>query len=187
MLKRKIAVMVLVSSFVVSNNAVEAKHRSDASIYQDVDHVIDTDPSLDDDVSITVDNGYVTLDGTVDNRAEKDLAQKLVSNVSGVHQVNNRLYVEYNTRAPNNGATKANNEIKIDREICRDIERRLFLSSEFDSRKINTSVNDGKVTFTGTVHQGSDMRLIEQKAREAGASRIVNMLEISDSGYKASL
>ncbi len=185
MSKRKIAAMILVSGFVISSNAVEAKHRSDMSIFRDIDQIIDNNPNLDDDVNISVNDGYVTLDGTVDTKAEKDLAQKLLANLAGVHQINNRLYVEYNKKVPNHIATKANNDIKTDKEIYEDIERRLFISSELNSKRIRTSVTNGKVTFTGTVDESSDLRLVEQKARDAGATRVINMLGVSE--YKASL
>jgi len=46
------------------------------------------------DIKVTTDKGVVTLAGKAKNEDEKDLATKLVSDVTGVKSVNNLITVE---------------------------------------------------------------------------------------------
>ncbi len=185
MLNKKIAMMLLVSCFAMGSTIVSAYFKkSDKSIQKEIHRAIKRDPSLDDDgMSVLVKDAYVTLEGTVDNESERDLAQKLAGNVQGVKKVNNRLAIERKRNAPNNGYYQASNAIKTDKEIYDDIERRLYMSPELNSNKIRTSVRNGKVTFTGTVNEGSDLNLVNRKAREAGAVKVVNLLEVISSQH----
>jgi osmotically-inducible protein OsmY len=66
--------------------------RSDARIYEDVCERLLKHGDLDaGDIEVTVNNGEVTLIGTVESRRAKHLAEDLTESVSGVRGVNSRL------------------------------------------------------------------------------------------------
>ena len=69
--------------------------RSDERIREDVYERLMEHPGLDtSDVEVSVASGEVTLDGSVDARAEKRLAEDLAEGVLGVTDVHNRLRVQ---------------------------------------------------------------------------------------------
>jgi osmotically-inducible protein OsmY len=69
--------------------------RSDERIREDANDHLTDDPMVDaSNVTVTVANGEVTLNGTVDTRAEKRRAEDCVERVSGVKHVQNNLRVE---------------------------------------------------------------------------------------------
>jgi len=67
-------------------------HRSDARIAEDVNDRLlldeDIDPSA---MAVRVDNGRVILEGTVETRFEKRLAERIADSVAGVTDVDNQL------------------------------------------------------------------------------------------------
>ncbi|MGN6184992.1 MAG: BON domain-containing protein [Thermoanaerobaculia bacterium] len=56
------------------------------------------------DIEVTVSNGEVTLQGTVDDRRTKRLAEDVVESVSGVRDVHNQLRVDREFFTRNSGA-----------------------------------------------------------------------------------
>jgi osmotically-inducible protein OsmY len=68
--------------------------RLDERIKEDVNDRLTDDPYLDaTDIDVSVDDGVVTLSGTVSGRSDKRRAEDLAESVSGVKDVNNRLRV----------------------------------------------------------------------------------------------
>ena len=68
--------------------------RTDAEIHEAVHTMLAGDPWLDESrITITVSNGYVTLDGTVDSFFEKRVAGDHASDVKGVKNVLNNLAI----------------------------------------------------------------------------------------------
>jgi osmotically-inducible protein OsmY len=66
--------------------------RSDERIREEIYERLMDHPGIDtSDMDVTVSNGEVTLEGTVDDRWEKRLAEDLAESVSGVTDVHNRL------------------------------------------------------------------------------------------------
>ncbi|WP_284735841.1 BON domain-containing protein [Dongia deserti] len=78
--------------------------RSDERIRENVNEQLTADPYVDaTDIEVLVAEGIVTLNGTVENRAEKRLAEDCVDTVSGVRDVNNNLQIrDLAERAPRN-------------------------------------------------------------------------------------
>jgi len=69
-------------------------HRSDASIYEEVCMRMTVHGQLDaSDIEVTVENGEVTLQGSVRERRSKRLAEDIADRVSGVQDVHNRLSI----------------------------------------------------------------------------------------------
>lgn len=66
--------------------------RSDARIHEDICETLTRHPEIDaTDIEIAVDNGVVTLSGTVEDRYTKRLAEDVAELTLGVHDVENRL------------------------------------------------------------------------------------------------
>ncbi|HEY3172287.1 MAG TPA: BON domain-containing protein [Thermoanaerobaculia bacterium] len=66
--------------------------RRDERIWEEVNERLEEDGEIDaTDVSVQVDKGEVTLEGKVDNRRAKRLAEDLAESVRGVRDVHNRL------------------------------------------------------------------------------------------------
>jgi osmotically-inducible protein OsmY len=71
--------------------------RSDERIREDANDHLTHDPSVDaTHITIKVENGEVTLDGTVDSRQAKRRAEDVVDSISGVRHVQNNLRVSDN-------------------------------------------------------------------------------------------
>lgn len=68
--------------------------RSDDRILDDINDRLTWDPRIDaTDINIAVNDGIVTLNGSVDSRHDKRVAEDIVDDVSGVWDVNNQLRV----------------------------------------------------------------------------------------------
>lgn len=68
--------------------------RSEARVLEEVCEVLARDPDIDaSDVSVTIDNREVTLEGTIENRRMKHDAENLIEEIQGVVDVHNHLKV----------------------------------------------------------------------------------------------
>ena len=71
--------------------------RSDERIREDANDHLTHDPSVDaTNITVKVENGEVTLDGSVDSRQAKRRAEDVVDGISGVRHVQNNLRVNEN-------------------------------------------------------------------------------------------
>jgi len=69
--------------------------RADARIEEDINECLTQHGTLDaTDIEVTVQNGEVTLKGSVENRQAKRLAEEVVEGVSGVKDVTNQIKVQ---------------------------------------------------------------------------------------------
>lgn len=70
--------------------------RSDDRVREDINEVLTAHPQIDpSDIEVLVSNGEVTLEGAVDTRDDKRLAENIAWDVSGVKEVYNRLAVAH--------------------------------------------------------------------------------------------
>jgi osmotically-inducible protein OsmY len=84
---------------------MQALGEEDARIWNEVSACLTDDWYVDGtEITVSVDNGEVTLDGIVENRAEKRLAEDCADSVEGVVDVHNRLRI----RRPDKPAGKKN-------------------------------------------------------------------------------
>ncbi len=68
--------------------------RSDERIREDVNERLTADPRVDaSEIDVRVQNGEVTLSGTVDERRTRRLAEEIIEDLSGVREVHNDLRV----------------------------------------------------------------------------------------------
>jgi osmotically-inducible protein OsmY len=122
-------------------NRIETKPvvRPDAELCKAVESALLHDPAADSyELDVNVDDGIVTLTGTVDSWQEKQLSEEVTKGVRGVRKVKNGIKVDYKSDRP-------------DHEIKAEIETRLANDVRVDDALINVQVKDGKVTLGGTV------------------------------------
>lgn len=82
--------------------------RSDDRICEDVCQRLTDHPAIDASrVEVTVENGEVTLSGTVDDRLCKRLAEDIAESVSGVREVSNQLRLSQRETQPTMGTTQS--------------------------------------------------------------------------------
>jgi osmotically-inducible protein OsmY len=127
---------------VVDRMTVRDSGRSDAAVELDLQRAFVTDPATDSwEIATTVENGAVTITGTVQSPAEKRLADRVAKSVAGVRSVDNRLTVAA-------AGTRTDSELELE------IAERLQWDVRLDDGLLDVDVNDGQVTLTGSV--GSD-------------------------------
>jgi osmotically-inducible protein OsmY len=96
-------------------------------------------------IDVEVNNGIVTLSGTVAHLLEHDRAIEVTSTVRGVRSIVDRLTVRPVSRT--------------DGEIRGDVAQALRLDPAADSYEIDVTVSDGVVTLTGTVESWAEKLL----------------------------
>lgn len=141
-------------------------------------------------IDARVEDGTVTLSGTVDSLSEKWTAGDVVSSIRGVKQVKNNIGVMdtsvlyyspyvYPTLLPSeNGLTAFSTTPAADDEIEQDIEDQLYWSPFVDSDDVSVEVTSGVATLTGTAEDYSERRDATKNAFDGGAIAVDNDLVI---------
>ncbi|MBC7984891.1 MAG: BON domain-containing protein [Candidatus Obscuribacterales bacterium] len=122
--------------------------------------------------------GKVTLKGTADSAAEKDLAKRLALNTRGVVSVDNQLVVDSakataarnakmaeNRTAENRTADKDDGNKVADSWITTKVKSTYGFSSNVDGSDITVNTNQGIVTLTGKVDSGVERALAIELAK----------------------
>lgn len=134
--------------------------RSDRDLSEDVREAILMDPATDSyEIDETAENGRVTLTGTVDSWAEKDLAEKVAEGVTGVTGIDNRIEVKP-------AVTRS------DAEIETDVVERLRWDVRVDGGMIDTEVDSGSVKLSGVVGSAAEKRQAEDDAWVDGVTDV---------------
>lgn len=138
-----------------------------------------------DNVTFDVDNGIVTLRGTIDTNEDKQKAEEAIRRIQGVRQVNNQIAVsaqqnskdskdssnqKYQNKYPQDfGATEA------DRQLNYRIRDKLsggWFTKGYDALIIKT--DRGVVVITGVVDRNSDIQNINDKIKDIPGIRTVD-------------
>jgi osmotically-inducible protein OsmY len=118
----------------------------------------------DDLITVTVDNGWVMLEGNVDWQCQRAAAEHAVRHLIGVKAVMNAIRVR-TTVSPS------------------DVKHQLFdafrRSAELEARRIGVDVHDGKLTLHGNVQTWAE---VEEAQRAAwcvpGVTDVDNQLKV---------
>ncbi len=92
------------------------------------------------DIGVAVEDGIVSLSGSVNSFAERQAAQEAALRMSGVHDVANDIHVKV-----------PGHLVRTDGDIAQAVRQALEWRSFIPSDRIQTSVTDGVVTLYGTL------------------------------------
>jgi osmotically-inducible protein OsmY len=110
-------------------------------------------------ITVTVANGWLNLQCTVDWQYQKDAALRAVRDLTGVKGVANKIVVKSRVKAA---------------DVRMEIEAAFRRSAEIDARRINVTATDGTVILSGNVHSWSERRHAERAAWAAPGVMLVD-------------
>lgn len=125
--------------------------------------------------------GVVTLRGTADSAASKELAGTMARNTHGVHSVDNQLVVS--AAAPSLSAVIADQGEETGRHIADSwittkVKSTFIYSSNVDGGDISVSTLDGVVTLSGTLDSGVERALAVELAQNVRGVKDVNATQL---------
>jgi osmotically-inducible protein OsmY len=134
--------------------------RTDSELRTAVWKALIADPATESyQVEVKVDNGVVTLTGTVDSWQEKRLSATVAKGVAGVRGVNNRIDIDY----------KVN---RSDYEVEQEAKQRLANDVRVDDALIDVEVENQKVILSGTVGSAQEKRQARIDAWVGGVNNV---------------
>ena len=143
-------------------NDIEVKlfwQRTDPEIARDAVHELESHVSIPADrIKVTVKDGWVTLEGTVDWEYQKSLAQSAMKKLKGVSGVTNKIQV----------TPKASSA-----EVKSKIEEALRRSAELDARRITVEIEGSTVKLYGSVSSWAERDEAERAAWSAPGTTMV--------------
>lgn len=140
--------------------------RTDGEIHKDVEAALMSDPATNAyAIKTAVKDKVVTLTGTVESWAERELATEVAEGVEGVKEVKSNVAIISKAERP-------------DSEIAADVKGVLVRDAWVDGRFITAIVKNGAVVLTGTV--GS----LAEKQRAHSDSEVIGVKSVDDSGLK---
>ena len=152
-------------------NDVEVKipgssQRGDTDIATAALNALKWDTTIPEDrIKITVRNGWITLEGTVDWWYQKEAAERVVRNLSGVTGLTSQITVKSRAKPG---------------EVKSKIEAAFKRSAEMDARRVGVEAHDGKVILHGNVHSWTEKEEAEQAAWAApGVSEVENRITVT--------
>ena len=141
---------------IVDRIEVDPPKMADDELRLDVVKALAIDPATDSyELDVAVHDGVVTIGGTVESLAEKELCLDVAAGVRGVRDVKNEITLLLQTQRP-------------DDEILADVRRRVDMDVWTDAGPLEMDVSDGSVTVTGTVKSAAQKRRLAMNAWVAG-------------------
>jgi len=120
-------------------------------------------------VKVTVDNGHVVLEGSVDWNYQRERAERVVRYLRGVNGVSNRLSVKSRTTSSS---------------VKKEIEKALQRRAEQDARSIDVAVDGSTVTLKGTTSTWMERQAAEDAAWSAsGISNVINRIKVKPRAF----
>ena len=143
--------------------------RNNAEIQKDVQDAIKWEPSLNAaEIGVTVNDGIVTLSGTVDSYSKKLEAENVTKNVSGVEAIVEKIEIRFD-----------NSRRTSDSEIAMEILNALKLNWQVPHENVKVKVENGWITLEGEL----SWKYQSEAAKNAihhikGVTRVTNNITI---------
>lgn len=160
--KKKATDLAQATSGVISvvNNLKVAVSRPDEAVNNDIARALETDPATESwEIGTKVNNGLVTLTGSVDSWQEKQLAGTIVSGVKGVKEVKNNIMV---TVTAERSASNIRAEIKD----------ALLYDSRIRDNMVNVEISEETVTLSGAVGSAKEKQIAIERAHVQGVQTV---------------
>jgi len=128
-------------------------------------------------VNVETKSGKVTLQGTADSAAAKELAGALANNTHGVVSVNNKLVVDPSNATLAQSVEKKSDKVEqvfSDSWITTKVKSTLMYSSNVNSSNISVSTKNGVVSLSGKVNSGAEHALALKLANNVRGVKSVN-------------
>jgi osmotically-inducible protein OsmY len=146
-------------------DVLPSARRDDADIARAALDALSWHSDLPDGIQVTVDNGWITLSGTVDWNFQKDEAERAVKYLSGVKGVINTIRIKEQPKP-------ADVRDKIKRELERIVDQ--------EAARISVDTSNGRVVLKGTVHSWTEREAARKAAYSApGVREVENLLTVS--------
>lgn len=123
-------------------------------------------------ISVSTENGEVTLEGEADSEASRDLAERLAANTDGVDSVNNRIRVGEGTADADD--SRDFGDAVSDGWITTKVRSTLIFSTDVPSRHISVETRDGVVHLEGEVESDSERERAIALSADINGVRQVN-------------
>jgi osmotically-inducible protein OsmY len=153
----------------------ESHRKDDADLAAAAVHALSWDASVPDDrIQVTVRDGAINLEGTVDRRHDRLAAERAVRRLRGVRSVVNEILVEHTAPSPESQENSG-------------IEAALRRSATINSKRICVELQGRKVILTGDVRSHTERDEAERIAwRAPGVSHVENCVTITPWGTGSS-
>lgn len=144
--------------------------KSDAEIAEAILNTLKWHSAVQEDrIKIKVENGWITLDGTVEWEFQKNTAASMVENLIGVRGITNLIKIEPKIEPS---------------EVKRKISAAFHRSATLDAGKIEIETTGNTVTLKGIVHSLAEKRDAETAAWAApGVTEVKNELVVENVVY----
>ncbi|MBD3392988.1 MAG: BON domain-containing protein [Chitinivibrionales bacterium] len=141
--------------------------RENQDLREDIRRALALDPVAESfEIDVAVDDGVVTLSGSVDSYAERRIAVNAAKGVKGIREIIDEISIDVKD-------TRSNSEIQAE------IKARLRLDPYVDHRTLHVAVENGRVVLSGTVRSMVEANYAMEDARVAGVKSIdINQLEV---------
>jgi hyperosmotically inducible periplasmic protein len=150
-------------------------------------------------VQANVQNGVVTLTGTVASQSDINRAMQMVRKIDGVQDVDSRLTVSDKKENPPSETTDGNkredptaggssptpnNDVKVsDSEITKDIQAQLKADNTLKPEQVTVEVTNGDVIVRGNVNdKAEESRILTLVQSTKGVKEVHSMLVLSSPG-----